>query len=106
MTTLTNEKYFSLLRSVAKVLAEDAEAERDRASETLYDRLQDIEWQKFLDEIDHIVHSGSMSAKSRVEAIAELVGQLYDPDPEDDYEDESDEVELGGKTKVDQTAST
>jgi hypothetical protein len=106
MSVLTRSQNMNLMRSVYKRLQEDAEAERDRASQDLYDRLQDLEFQKFVDELDHIVHNGSMSAKSRVEAIAELVGQLYDPDPENDYDDESDEVELGGVTPVDQRPST
>jgi hypothetical protein len=105
MSILTHAQNMNLLRSVHKRLSEDAEAERERGSQDLYDRLQAIEYQKYLDEISKIICNGSASPKSRLEAVAELIFYLY-PDLQDYYDDDSDEVELGGVTPVDQRPST
>jgi hypothetical protein len=95
MTALTNQTYFSLLKAAHKVLAEDAQAERERASQDLYDRLQDIEYQKVLDEIDRVIHNGSSTPKARLEAVADIVKALYG-DLEDD--DETTDVDLTPST--------
>jgi hypothetical protein len=106
MSILTHIQNMNLMRSVYKRLQEDAEAERDRGSQDLYDRLQAIEYQKCLDQIDQLIHNGSNTPKARLEAVADLMFQLY-PDLEDyDDDDDSDEVELGGVTAVDQRPST
>lgn len=101
MTNLTNKSCYSLLRSVAKVLVEDAEGERDRASQSLYDRMQAIEFQKILDEIIMICSNGSNTPQARLEAVRDFIRELYPYPDDDDYEGEDeDEVEVDGQSQV------
>jgi hypothetical protein len=96
MNILTRAQNMNLLRSVHKRLTEDAEAERERGSQNLYDRLQEIEFQKVLDEVDRVIHNGSSTPKARVEAVADIVNALYG-DLEDD--DEATDVDLTPSTR-------
>jgi hypothetical protein len=111
MTNLTNEKHISLLRAANRVLVETAEQERERGSQDLWNRLRDLEFQKVLDNINRIINNGAASPKERLETVAELIGELYyydrDDDEEEDYEvDGQSQVEFGGKSPVDVTPNT
>jgi hypothetical protein len=106
MTNLSNESFYSLLRSVAKVLAEDAEAERDRASQSLYDRMQAIEFQKCLDEITKIIYNGSYTPQARLEVVRDFMRQLYPYPDDDDYEDEDEDEKVDGQTQVQYVGKT
>jgi hypothetical protein len=106
MTNLSNESFFSLLRAAHRVLAETAEQERDRASQDLYTRLQNIEIQKVLDEISDVLYNGSYTPQAKLEAVIEIVNELGSDEDDSDYDDEGDEVRLGGVTPVNHRPTT
>src|SRR3954469_20099486 len=102
MTNLTNKRFYSLLRSVAKVLVEDAESERERASQSMYARQQAVECQKCLDEITKIIYNGSYTPQSRLEAVRDFIRELYPYPDEDGYEgeDEDEYDEVDGQDQI------
>lgn len=106
MTNLSNESFFSLLRAAHRVLAETAEQERDRASQDLYTRLQNIEIQKVLDHISAVLYNGGYTPQAKLEAVIEIVNGLGSDEDELDYDDEGDEVRLGGVTPVNHRPTT
>ena len=76
MTNLSNESFFSLLRAAHRVLAETAEQERDRASQDLYTRLQNIEIQKVLDHISAVLYNGGYTPQAKLEAVIDQITMM------------------------------